>query len=125
MHFFNIKLPDGSAAHSVLVVPLVSRDHRHGTVIVAEATRVIPHQQRDAIINITADLALALETAAIEEAMHRARSERRFRSLVENAAEVIAVVDDSDRITFMSPAVASVLGYTEAELVGTEFSQLV
>jgi diguanylate cyclase (GGDEF)-like protein/PAS domain S-box-containing protein len=125
VHFFNMKLPDGSNAHSVLVVPLVSRDHRHGTVIVAEESRMIPHQQRDAIINITADLALALETATIEEAMHRARSERRFRSLVENAAEVIAVVDDTQQITFVSPAVSSVLGYTENDLLGTDFSALV
>ena len=94
-----MKLPDGSPRTACSSSRWCSRDHRHGTVIVAEATRVIPHQQRDAIINITADLALALETAAIEEAMHRARSERRFRSLVDNAAEVIAVVDDSERIT--------------------------
>lgn len=125
VHFFNMKLPDGSTAHSVLVVPLVSRDHRHGTLIVAEVSRLIPHQQRDAIINITADLALALETATIEEAMHRARSERRFRSLVENAAEVIMVVDDAQHITFVSPAVTSVLGYTEQDLLGTDFSDLV
>jgi PAS domain S-box-containing protein len=45
-------------------------------------------------------------------------TEERFRLLVENAADVISVVDAQGRIGFMSPSVTRVLGYAPAEVVG-------
>jgi diguanylate cyclase (GGDEF)-like protein/PAS domain S-box-containing protein len=46
------------------------------------------------------------------------RSEERFRSLVHNSADIIAVVDAGGTITYASPAVERMLGYSAEERVG-------
>ncbi|MEW5957487.1 MAG: PAS domain S-box protein [Chloroflexota bacterium] len=44
--------------------------------------------------------------------------DRRFRALIEHAADVIALVDSTGLITYASPSISRVLGYTPAEYVG-------
>ncbi|HEY7769280.1 PAS domain S-box protein [Longimicrobium sp.] len=46
------------------------------------------------------------------------RSEARFRSLIENATDVITVLDADGRIRFGSPSVKRILGYDPDELLG-------
>lgn len=46
------------------------------------------------------------------------RSERYFRALIENANEVISVLDEDGVILYKSPAVKRVLGYSPEEMVG-------
>jgi PAS domain S-box-containing protein len=48
----------------------------------------------------------------------RAR-EQRFRSLVQNASDVFAILDDRGAPTYVSPANERVLGYKPAEIIGT------
>ncbi|MCC7075969.1 MAG: response regulator [Acidimicrobiia bacterium] len=48
------------------------------------------------------------------------RSERRFRSLVRNASDVIVVLDSDGRVSYISPAAASVFGTAPEDLVGRE-----
>jgi diguanylate cyclase (GGDEF)-like protein/PAS domain S-box-containing protein len=45
-------------------------------------------------------------------------SERRFRSLVKNASDVIGVVAEDGTIVYVSPGVTNMLGYTPAQMVG-------
>ena len=45
-------------------------------------------------------------------------SERRFRALLEHGSDSIALIDQHNKILYLSPAVASVEGYTPEELVG-------
>jgi two-component system, cell cycle sensor histidine kinase and response regulator CckA len=63
------------------------------------------------------------ERKRAEEAMRR--SEEHFRSLIENALDVIAVVDASGRFTYESPSIERVLGYRPQELVGQDALTLV
>src|SRR5712692_3151611 len=53
------------------------------------------------------------------------QSEERFRSLVQNASDVIAILDSDGRIGYASPAVQSVWGQTPDELRGTTLLDLV
>ncbi len=48
------------------------------------------------------------------------RSEERFRSLIENASDVIMILNDDGVIRYESPSVKRVLGYGAEELLGTE-----
>ncbi len=48
-----------------------------------------------------------------------AASESRFRSLVQNSTDVVAVVDLHGIITYVSPAITSILGMTPEEVIGT------
>ena len=46
-------------------------------------------------------------------------SEQRFRSLVQHASDIITVVDEAGVITYLSPSVERILGYTPDELLGS------
>ena len=71
--------------------------------------------------------ALEEKTAALEaESAQRAtaeesvrRSERRFRSLVQNSFDVVTVIDASGQIKYTSPSVERVLGFTPEEYIRT------
>ncbi|MCR4341791.1 MAG: PAS domain-containing protein, partial [Gemmatimonadaceae bacterium] len=45
-------------------------------------------------------------------------SERRFRSLIENASDAIAIIDAEGRFAYASESYVNVLGYESSELVG-------
>jgi PAS domain S-box-containing protein len=55
----------------------------------------------------------------IHESLDAARVARLFSSLIQNAFDVIKVVDTSNRTIFSSPSVQQVLGYEPRELLGT------
>jgi two-component system, cell cycle sensor histidine kinase and response regulator CckA len=56
------------------------------------------------------------ERKAAEDELQR--REARFRSLVENASDLITVLDAAGRVRFQSPSVERVLGHAPAELLG-------
>ncbi|HEX5502215.1 MAG TPA: EAL domain-containing protein [Thermomicrobiales bacterium] len=73
---------------------------------------------------------LSRAVAAREAARERAeealrRSERRFRSLVQNCLDVITVLDATGAIRYESPSVERVLGHRPADLLGTNILALV
>ena len=52
-------------------------------------------------------------------------SEERFRSLVDQTSDIIAIVDESGVVRYGSPSVESVLGYDAEELVGRNALELI
>ena len=45
-------------------------------------------------------------------------SEERFRSIVQNSYDLITILDQENRIRFVSPAISQILGYSSEELLG-------
>ena len=56
---------------------------------------------------------------------HLSESEDRYRTLFDNANDIVATVDRDFRITAINPAVERILGYAPAELVGTLLTRYV
>ena len=54
-----------------------------------------------------------------------AESDLKFRNLIENISEVIYEIDDQGTITYISPAVEKLLGYTQEDVIGKRFLQFV
>jgi len=61
-------------------------------------------------------------TDEIEQRIHAEKalrkSEERYRDLVENISEIIFTVDKKGLLTYVSPAVESILGYSPSEIIG-------
>jgi diguanylate cyclase (GGDEF)-like protein/PAS domain S-box-containing protein len=51
-------------------------------------------------------------------------SEQRFRTLLESMSEGLLQVDADDRILFVNNTICQMVGYTQEELVGTDWSRL-
>jgi two-component system, cell cycle sensor histidine kinase and response regulator CckA len=52
-------------------------------------------------------------------------SEKKYRDLVENINEVIFSVDKTGLITYVSPAVEPMLGYTPSEIIGKQIQEVI
>jgi diguanylate cyclase (GGDEF)-like protein/PAS domain S-box-containing protein len=60
-----------------------------------------------------------LQSARAEEALRK--SEDRYRTLVENASDVVFRTDDTGRFTFVNPAALRITGYEEKEIIGRHY----
>ncbi len=55
-----------------------------------------------------------------EAARARLLTERRYRALLQNSSDIVAVLDPLGRLQYVSPAVTRLLGYTVEELIGRD-----
>ena len=62
------------------------------------------------------------ERVAYEAALKE--SEAKFRLLADNAADVIVVYDETERVTYLSPSVERLLGFKPSELIGRTVFEL-
>jgi two-component system, cell cycle sensor histidine kinase and response regulator CckA len=53
------------------------------------------------------------------------KSEEKYRDLVENINEIIFSVDKSGLLTYVSPAVESMLGYSPSEIIGKQIQEII
>lgn len=82
--------------------------------------------QRSEELNTYLSKNLEERTVELEEAnVAIGQSEERFRSLVQNAPDLITVVDVDTRVLYQSPSVRRVLGYDAEVIVAQQLSSLV
>ncbi|HUH08171.1 MAG TPA: EAL domain-containing protein [Egibacteraceae bacterium] len=110
---------------SALVTPLCSHGVVRGLIVITGHI----HRDRDdcdcheGLQTLAAQVSLALESAALNEGL--ARSEVRFRSLVQNASDIITVINAQGVIRYQTPGVGRVLGYEPGRLADTDLADLV
>jgi PAS domain S-box-containing protein len=82
------------------------------------------------LLEVVADLSYAVESIQQEQRRKTAeaelqRSEERYRSLVENLNEVVFTLDLDGKLTYVSPAIEQVSGYSPEEVTGESFVRFV
>lgn len=112
----------GSSDEPMWLIPMSARRKLLGIVAVSECSSVKGLER--ALVRVVSDLAVAEQTADVSESIHKQKSEQRFRSLVGQSQDLVAIVCDDGTITYVSPAASSVLGYNESELVGSRLADL-
>ena len=116
-------LPPGTADAIAVQFAMRGDEHTRG-VLLAAGDNVSSRAARSALIALVTHLALALESNALTEEIHRRASEARFRSLVQNAHDLITVLDCDGKVVYQSPSIERVLGYKPEEIVGDRFDRL-
>ncbi len=97
-------------------VPLLVQAQLRGVVLVLTDSTL--SEDRKAILEaLGREIALALESASLAEEAHRRKSEERFRSLVQNSSDVVAVVGADGVTHYVSPAVERILGYKPKDAI--------
>ncbi len=109
-HAFVLDIAPRRASRALLVVA--------GPSVPAKALRA-------SLDALAMQVALALESAALTEEVHRRRGEARFGSLVQHASDLITVIDADGAISYQSPSIERVLGYSAEAVIGTAFDRLV
>ena len=102
---------------TAVVAPLVARGRTTGAIVVTSSIP-IDRGAVSALTSVAMEVSLAIESASLTEDLHRRKSDRRFRSLVENSSELIVVIDDEGFGIFASPVVERLLGHPEHHFLG-------
>jgi diguanylate cyclase (GGDEF)-like protein/PAS domain S-box-containing protein len=108
----------------LLVVPLPVQRELGGLLLVASQSRQ-PAEIQEALQTLGAQVALALESEALTEDLHRRRSDERFRRLVQNSSDLITIMEADWTIRYQTPSVERVLGYQPDALLGTNLAELI
>ena len=113
--------PPGDA---ILTIPVATRGTGYGTLAVT-GSGPPPPETADALRTLAAQVALALESAALTEDLRRREREEAAAVLVQQSSDVITVVDSDLLIRFQTPSAGPVLGYGPDALIGTSLLDLV
>src|ERR1019366_6221704 len=108
---------------TAVVLPLRSADSLIAALLVSGDARQLIFMQ-DAIEALGSQVALALQRIGLAHQIHQRASEAHFRSLIQNASDVILVIGADNQITYQTPSVTSVLGYQTSDLAGQPLERL-
>jgi diguanylate cyclase (GGDEF)-like protein/PAS domain S-box-containing protein len=108
----------------VLALDLAQTGRERILLVIAGRT-AMQEAIRASLRALAALIALALERAALTEEVHRRRGEARFGSLVRHASDLITVIGPDGRISYQSPSIERLLGYSPQDVTGRPFAELV
>jgi diguanylate cyclase (GGDEF)-like protein/PAS domain S-box-containing protein len=101
----------------VFFVPLLVQAQLRGVMLVLIGS-IFSEDSKATLEALGREVALALESSALAEEVHRRKSEERFRSLIQNSSDVIMVLGTDGVPTYVSPSVQRVLGYAPERSIG-------
>ncbi|HXK32832.1 MAG TPA: diguanylate cyclase, partial [Dehalococcoidia bacterium] len=115
---------------SVALFPIVFQGKVIGDLSFSSSTRrAFDHAEADFLRALAAQTATTIKGMRLFRDLEHSReelrrSEERFRSLVQNASDLVTVIDADTTITYQSPSIERLLGYTPDQVVGTRLSHL-
>jgi len=113
----------GDAGSAPLRLALRGREPQG--VLAVDAPAGIDVDTRAALETFAGELGIALESAGLAAQLARREADAWYRSLIDNAADVVTVLDADGTIRFQTPSIEDVLGYAPTALVGTKLLDVV
>ena len=93
-----------------LPTPDATHQHAKPTFVVLGADEATLSTMKAPLEVLTAQATLALERIALTDEVNRRKSEDYFRTLVQNTADVILIVEEQNVVRYASPSATSVFG---------------
>jgi diguanylate cyclase (GGDEF)-like protein/PAS domain S-box-containing protein len=109
---------------TTFIAPIAQRDRLRGAIRVT-GTRPLPWHVHQGLATLASQTALAVESVELGDDLLERRSEARFRTLVQNSTDIIAVLERDLTVRYVTPSVEAMLGYSASELVGRSFTTIV
>ncbi|HZQ82131.1 MAG TPA: sensor domain-containing diguanylate cyclase [Gaiellaceae bacterium] len=100
----------------LIVFPLIVHGAPRGVLTVRVSHR-LRQRVRDSLRALAAQVALALESVALTENLFAQQSEARFRTLVQNSLDVIAILEPSGSIRYVTPSIERSLGVSPEQML--------
>lgn len=107
-----LKNPSGIITGGVMVIHDITERKNSENEI-----KKLNEELEEKVIERTAQLADAIETLR--------KSEEKYREIVENISDVVHTSDYKGYFTYINPACKKLTGYTQDEIIGKHFSELV
>ena len=112
----------------ITAAPLTIEGKLRGFLTIA-GQDAMPSGVDDGLARLGSSVSLALERVNLAEDLRRSTenlksSEARFRSLVQNSSDVITLLDAEGRISYITPAVETLLGYPGGSLLNSTLWRL-
>ena len=112
----------GDAGPDPLRLPLRGREPQG--VLAVGTPDGVDDGTRTVLETFAGELGMALETAGMASRIARQEADAWYRSLIDNAADVVTVLDEDGTIRFQTPSIEDVLGYPPEALAGTKLIDL-
>jgi len=93
-------------------------------MLIIEGTTALTVDQHRALATLASQVALAVVSATLAEELRQRQSEEQFRGMIQNASEIIVMVDDRGRIKYGTPSLERELGHPVSALIGTPLADL-
>jgi diguanylate cyclase (GGDEF)-like protein/PAS domain S-box-containing protein len=93
-------------------------------MLITEGKTALTVDQHHALSTLASQVALAVVSATLAEELRQRQSQEQFRGMIQNASEIIVLVDDFGRIKYGTPSLERELGHPVSELLGTPFADL-
>jgi len=93
-------------------------------MLITECETALTVDQHHALSTLASQVALAVVSAKLGDELRQRQSQEQFRGMIQNASEIIVVVDDFGRITYGTPSLERELGHPVSELLGSPLADL-
>jgi diguanylate cyclase (GGDEF)-like protein/PAS domain S-box-containing protein len=93
-------------------------------MLITEGTTAVTVDQHHALATLASQVALAVVSATLAEELRQRQSQEQFRGMIQNASDIIVILDESGRVTYGTPSLERELGHSVRGLLGTAIVDL-